>query len=72
MAVAAEAVQGARGDEDAPRCAAYGRRANHGVDYVREDGDAGAVEGQDEGGLLGGSCVVVEGLVVGPAVAVAV
>lgn len=70
VAVAAEAVEGPRGDEDTPRCAAYGRGTHHAVDYVWEDGDAGAVEGEDEGGLLRSSCFVVEGLVVGSAGAV--
>lgn len=67
MAVAAEAVQSPRGNEDTPRSAADGGSAYHAVDYVREHGDAGAFEGEDEGGLLRGSCFVVEGFVVGPA-----
>ena len=55
VAVAAQAVEGAGGEEDARGAGADGGGADYAVDDGGDDGDSAADEGDYEGGLGGGS-----------------
>jgi hypothetical protein len=68
VAVAAQAVEGPRGEEDAGGAGADGGGADYAVDDGGDDGDSAADEGDYEGGLGGGSGCDGEGGVVGSSV----
>lgn len=68
VAVAAQAVEGAGGEEDARGAGADGGGADYAVDDGGDDGDSAADEGDYEGGLGGGSGGDGEGGVVGSSV----
>ena len=64
VAVAAQAVEGAGGEEDARGAGADGGGADYAVDDGGDDGDSAADKGDYEGGLGGGSGCDGEGGVV--------